>query len=160
MFKRFIKKKKFHHDHRYEKVHLRFELCVQRSKVSGELHIFFILNCPSISLWGVTEWGWEIKESCVLAVGLHDVGLCWVFFVCLSCHSIALLFCTAILRHKVRGVNEKLSGQHSRPKIRFLRGREQPSRARSSFSYSMRCLSGSNLAFTSLLETRIKVSAD
>ncbi len=75
---------------------------------------------------------------------------------CHSCHSVALLLYAAILRHKVRGANEKLSGQWSRPKIRFLRGREHPFRARSSFTYSMRCLSGSDLAFTSHLETRKK----
>lgn len=77
---------------------------------------------------------WEIKASCVLTVVFHDVGLC--LSCSLSCCSVALLY-TVRLRQKVRGVNEKLSGQCSRPRIRFLRGREQASWARSSFTYEV-----------------------
>lgn len=34
-----------------------------------------MLNDPPISLWEWTEWGWEIKESCVLTEVFCDVGL-------------------------------------------------------------------------------------
>lgn len=63
-----------------------------------------------------------------------------------------------ILRHKVRGVNEKLSGQCSRPKIRFCEGGN--SLLEPGLPSPMRCLSGNNLCFTSRLKTHRKVSAD
>lgn len=98
------------------------------SWVSG---LWDMLNDPSISLSEWTEWGWEISESCVLTVVFCDV-----YPFCLSCHSDELL-CTVIPRHEVKGVNEKLSGQCSRPKIRFWRGWEQLSQSRSLFTYEM-----------------------
>lgn len=129
-----------HHDH-YERVGLTFVfvslLCLYGlllSIVSGLCDGLYLKWCLDQALRMDRMGSWEIKESCVLTVVFHDVGLCPSF---LSCRSAVLLLYTVILRHKVRGVNEELSGQCSRPKIRFLRGREQPSRARSSFTYEM-----------------------
>lgn len=109
-------------------------LCLHGLSLSVVCGLCSLLKDPSISRWEWTEWGWKIKESCVLTVVFHDVGLCLSF---LSQLLHRYLFYTVIPRHKVRGVNEKLSGQCSRPKIRFLRGWEQPFKAMSSFTYEM-----------------------
>lgn len=132
-----------HHDH-YERVTFVFD-----SRVSGLCDMFNLkwsFDQPSLTMDRMGSW--EIKESCVLTVVFHDVGLC------LS--SVELLLYTVTLRHKVRGVNEKLSGQCSRPKIRFLGGRERPSRARSPFTYEMFVWKQFSLYITS----HRKVSAD
>lgn len=95
----------------------------------------------------------------------NPVYLLWYFMtsdpvlLCLSCHSVALLLYTVMLRQKVRGVSEKLSGQCSRPTIRTCC--EGGNRLLEPGLLSpRRCLSGSNLAFTSRLKTCRKVSED
>lgn len=74
----------------------------------------------------------------------HDIALG------LSRGRIALFLSTVILRHKVRGVNAKLSGALVKAKNKILRGREQASGARPSFTYEVCVWKPFSLYITSL----------
>lgn len=97
-----------------------------------------------------------MKESCVLTVVFHDVGPCPSLSQ-LPQRCAPSLYCDA--QTEGQGVSEKLSGQCSRPTIRTCC--EGGNRLLEPGLLSpRRCLSGSNLAFTSRLKTCRKVSED